>query len=122
VSRWQQSVDFPTLKIEKIPSSETSVHTKYTRRHIPEDDVLHVTLCLRSTHKYICLQDTEINIPYSLKISVCSTTLKFTYLFIIRISQLKKVSEMLSQQVCHCFYERLENYFRTNLFHFCCAV
>jgi hypothetical protein len=29
--------DFSTLKIEAIRSSETSVHTRSTRRHIPED-------------------------------------------------------------------------------------
>jgi hypothetical protein len=32
--------DFPTLKMEAVGSSETSVHTKSTRRHIPEDDIL----------------------------------------------------------------------------------
>jgi hypothetical protein len=34
-------VDFSTLKIEAIYSSETSVHTRSTRRHIPEDGILH---------------------------------------------------------------------------------
>jgi hypothetical protein len=34
-------VDFSTLKMESIRSSETSVHTRATRRHIPEDDILH---------------------------------------------------------------------------------
>jgi hypothetical protein len=34
--------DFPALKIEAISSSETSVHTRSTRRHIPEDSILHV--------------------------------------------------------------------------------
>jgi hypothetical protein len=33
--------DFSTLKMEAIRSSETSVHTKSTRRHIPEDGILH---------------------------------------------------------------------------------
>jgi hypothetical protein len=33
--------DFSTLKIETIISSETSVHTRSTRRHIPEDCFLH---------------------------------------------------------------------------------
>jgi hypothetical protein len=27
--------------MEAIPSSETSVHTRYTRRHAPEDGILH---------------------------------------------------------------------------------
>jgi hypothetical protein len=33
--------DFSTLKMEAICSSETSVHTRSTRRHIPEDGILH---------------------------------------------------------------------------------
>jgi hypothetical protein len=33
-------VDFSTLKIEAIRSSETSVHTRSTWRHIPEDSIL----------------------------------------------------------------------------------
>jgi hypothetical protein len=32
--------DFSTLKMEAIRSSETSVHTRTTRRHIPEDSIL----------------------------------------------------------------------------------
>jgi hypothetical protein len=35
--------DFSTLKIEVIRSSETSVHTKSTRRHIPETALFIVT-------------------------------------------------------------------------------
>jgi hypothetical protein len=34
--------DFSTLKMEAIRSSETSIHTRSTRRHIPEDGVLQV--------------------------------------------------------------------------------
>jgi hypothetical protein len=33
--------DFSTLKMEAIHSSETSIHTKSTRRRIPEDGILH---------------------------------------------------------------------------------
>jgi hypothetical protein len=33
--------DFSTLKAEEIRSSETSVHTRSIRRHIPEDSILH---------------------------------------------------------------------------------
>jgi hypothetical protein len=33
--------DFSTLKMEAIRSSETSLHTRYTLRHIPEDGILH---------------------------------------------------------------------------------
>jgi hypothetical protein len=38
--------DFSTLKIEAIRSSETSVYfTGSTRRHIPEDGILHSHRC-----------------------------------------------------------------------------
>jgi hypothetical protein len=37
--------DFSTLKMEAIRSSETSVHTRSTRRHIPEDGILHSHCC-----------------------------------------------------------------------------
>jgi hypothetical protein len=33
--------DFYTLKMEATRSSEKSVHTKSTRRHIPEEGILH---------------------------------------------------------------------------------
>jgi hypothetical protein len=33
--------DFSTLKFEAIRSSETSVHTRSTLRHIPEEGILH---------------------------------------------------------------------------------
>jgi hypothetical protein len=40
--------DFSTLKMEAIHSSETSVHTRYTRRHSPEDGIIHAyTLCTK---------------------------------------------------------------------------
>jgi hypothetical protein len=35
--------DFSTLKMEAIRSSETSVDTRSTRRHIPEDDILQLS-------------------------------------------------------------------------------
>jgi hypothetical protein len=34
VSRWLKSADFSTLKMKAIRSSETSVHTRSTQRHI----------------------------------------------------------------------------------------
>jgi hypothetical protein len=37
--------DFYTLKLEAILSSETSVHTRSTQRHIPEDGILHRHHC-----------------------------------------------------------------------------
>jgi hypothetical protein len=33
--------DFSTLKMEVIRYYETSVYTRYTRRHIPENGILH---------------------------------------------------------------------------------
>jgi hypothetical protein len=48
VGRWLQSAagsslaDFSTLKMEAIRFSETSVHTRSTRRHIRENDILQV--------------------------------------------------------------------------------
>jgi hypothetical protein len=45
VSRWLQTSlarGFFNLKMEAICSSETSVHTITTRRHIPENDILHI--------------------------------------------------------------------------------
>jgi hypothetical protein len=33
--------DFSALKMKAIHSSETSVHTRSTRRHFPEDGILH---------------------------------------------------------------------------------
>jgi hypothetical protein len=39
-SRWFPRVDFCTLKMEAIRASETSVHTRSTRCHIPEDAIL----------------------------------------------------------------------------------
>jgi hypothetical protein len=35
---------FSTLRMEAIRSSETSVHTRSTRRHIPEDGILHYNI------------------------------------------------------------------------------
>jgi hypothetical protein len=37
--------DFSILKMEEIHSSETSVQTRSTRRHIPEDGILKKYLC-----------------------------------------------------------------------------
>jgi hypothetical protein len=37
--------NFSNLKMEAIHSSETSVHTRSTRRHIPEDGILHSQRC-----------------------------------------------------------------------------
>jgi hypothetical protein len=52
--------DFSTLKMEAIRSSETSVLTRYTRRHIPEDGII----LLRRLHMHVGLY-------FSDKISDC---------------------------------------------------
>jgi hypothetical protein len=46
-----------TLNMEAISSSKTSVHTRSTRRHIPEDGILHSHRCenLKSYKLNICL-------------------------------------------------------------------
>jgi hypothetical protein len=46
--------DFSTLKMEAILSSETSVNTASTQRHIPEDDILH-SHCCENLKYYICV-------------------------------------------------------------------
>jgi hypothetical protein len=43
--------DFSTLKMEAISSSETSVYTISTRRHIPEDGILH-SHCRKNLKSY----------------------------------------------------------------------
>jgi hypothetical protein len=54
-SRWSSLTDFSSLKMEAIRSSETSVHTRSTRRHIPEDGILysHQRENLKSYDAYI---------------------------------------------------------------------
>jgi hypothetical protein len=53
VSKWLQTAaassleDFSTLKMEAICSSETSIHTRSTRRHISEDGILQEQICLQ---------------------------------------------------------------------------
>jgi hypothetical protein len=46
--------DFSALKMEAIRSSETSVHTRSTRLHIPEDSILHSHHC-ENLKSYMCL-------------------------------------------------------------------
>jgi hypothetical protein len=47
--------DFSTLKIEAIRSSETSVHTRSTRRHIPENGILqYEVLFATSSIAFVC--------------------------------------------------------------------
>jgi hypothetical protein len=49
-------MDFSILKMEAILSSETSVQTRYTRHHIPEDGILQILVqinLLDRLHGYI---------------------------------------------------------------------
>jgi hypothetical protein len=49
--------DFSTLKMEAIRSSETSVHTKSTRRYILEDDTIQFNFSLyQSTLSHVSLE------------------------------------------------------------------
>jgi hypothetical protein len=52
--------DFSSLKMDVIGSSETSVHTRSTRRHIPEDGILysHRSENLKSYKTEICFLQT----------------------------------------------------------------
>jgi hypothetical protein len=40
--------NFATLKMEAIRSSETSINTRPTQRHIPEDDILQRRIYMQS--------------------------------------------------------------------------
>jgi hypothetical protein len=53
---WLLARRFCTLKMEGIRSSETSVHTRSTRRHIPEDGILHSHRC-KNLKSYISQAD-----------------------------------------------------------------
>jgi hypothetical protein len=44
-SGWSSLGYYSTLEIEAIHSSETLIHTKSARSHIPEDGILHNHLC-----------------------------------------------------------------------------
>jgi hypothetical protein len=52
--------NFSTLKMEAICSSETSVHTISSRRHIPEDGVIHSHRRENLKSYYIKLDQNEI--------------------------------------------------------------
>jgi hypothetical protein len=54
--------DFSTLKMEIIRSSETSVHTRSTWRHIPEDGIRHRRENLKSYINFICYCDNFVRI------------------------------------------------------------
>jgi hypothetical protein len=52
--------NFVTLKMEAIRSSETSVNTRPTQCHIPEDDILQKTLSSIYMNNVTTLRDTKI--------------------------------------------------------------
>jgi hypothetical protein len=63
--------DFSTLKMEAIPSSKTSVHTRSTRRHIPEDGILHSDR--RESPRSYFLNEVSVvppSVPYVLVLSL----------------------------------------------------
>jgi hypothetical protein len=75
LSRWVLTRGFFYLKMEETRSSETSVHTRYTRRHIPEDGILHRHLrehfksCIRYGAPYTG-SDTTSNIMRKLTLAM----------------------------------------------------
>jgi hypothetical protein len=63
--------DFCILKMEAIRSSETSVHTRYTWRHIPEDGILQWSLSF--SRFYPCITcDTRGKLQKSQVVVACS--------------------------------------------------
>jgi hypothetical protein len=71
--------DCSTLKLEAIRSSETSVQARSTRRHIPEDGVLHSHRRenLKSYMKYFIF-----NTNFVLPSNFCSYNNSSCYLFL----------------------------------------
>jgi hypothetical protein len=66
--------NFATLKMEAIRSSETSVNTRPTQRHIPEDDILQINtyfLILNSLFLYIFENGTTILVHPATKSCFC---------------------------------------------------
>jgi hypothetical protein len=63
--------DFSTLNMEAIHSTETSVHTRSTRRHIPEDGIHHINIfhCINANNFFhmnsnvkFCLKSTAFTV------------------------------------------------------------
>jgi hypothetical protein len=52
------------MKMEAIHSSETSVHTRCTRRHIPEDGNLYTNICLIRIVITISIEDRLLSEKY----------------------------------------------------------
>jgi hypothetical protein len=61
---------FSTLKMEATRSSETPVHNKPTRRHIPEDGILHL-LCQRPNQQIIISHNRMQTIKMSMRDYCC---------------------------------------------------
>jgi hypothetical protein len=79
--------DFSTLKMEAIRSSETSVHTRSTQSHIPEDGILQfnttfikfkkvcnsveVTQLVQSVQRLCCrLDNWRIRVPFPIRLQI----------------------------------------------------
>jgi hypothetical protein len=54
-----RSRDFYNLKMEAIRSSETSIHTRSTRRHIPEDSTMIVTSLQAIKTSYVLISHNQ---------------------------------------------------------------
>jgi hypothetical protein len=72
-----------TLKMEAICSSETSVDTLRTTRHIPEDDTLHNRRC-ENLKSYICLELHENYVVYDKINTDANIALSITVLHEVR--------------------------------------
>jgi hypothetical protein len=85
--------DFYTLKMEAIRTSETSVHSPTTtRRHTPEDDILH-------SHRHENLKS------YNIVIISCYSLLSQTILVTLNESKTVEVIQILPK------YRNEESYF-----------
>jgi hypothetical protein len=61
--------------MEVIRSSETSVHTRSTRRHIPEDGILHEVFCLcivSALSVLGCVKSSVLHTGNNLRHSICA--------------------------------------------------
>jgi hypothetical protein len=81
--------NFSTLKMEPIRSSEKSVHTRSTRRHIPEEGILHSHRCenlksfVHSIYIACLIRFVTINVCLVLQQLIQSVTSEMSYYMIL---------------------------------------